>query len=83
MKTYVVCVSDSAGADRRTPVIVDEETGLGRVSQMAIDDFVAFFGDAIQFPIFVDIHPAQQFANVSWLHPRASTGRPDATSKPD
>jgi len=73
MKTYVVCVSDSAGADRRTPVIVEEDTGMGRVSQMAIDDFLAFFGDEVQLPLFVDIHAGDQFANVSWLHPRPST----------
>jgi hypothetical protein len=73
MKTYVVCVSDAHGADRRTPVIVQDDASLGKVAQMAIDDFVTVFGEEVQFPLFVDIHPAKQFGNVQWLHPRAST----------
>lgn len=73
MKTYVVCVSDAANADRRTPVIVQESTGLGQVAQMAIDDFVAAFGEDVHFPLFIDIHPAEQFGGVHWLHSRASS----------
>ena len=69
MKTYVVCVSDSAGVDRRTPVLVQEDTSLGRVAQMAIDEFISIEGDDIDFPLFVDIHSAEEFAGVRWLHP--------------
>jgi hypothetical protein len=76
MKTYVVCVSDSAGGDRRTPVIVQEDTSLGKVAQMAIDEFISVFGDEVNFPLFVDIHPAQEFAGVHWLHSRASSPTP-------
>ena len=72
MKTYVVCVSDTAGRDRRTPVMVHKGTGLGRVSQMAIDEFVSVFDD-VQFPLFVDIHRAEEFGGVHWLHARASS----------
>jgi hypothetical protein len=73
MKTYVVCVSDAVNADRRTPVMVQDETSLGRVAQMAIDDFVSAFGETIAFPLFIDIHPAEQYGGVQWLHPRASS----------
>jgi hypothetical protein len=76
MKTYVVCVSDSAGSDRRTPVMVQEDTSLGKVAQMAIDDFVAAFGDDVKFPLFVDIHPGEEFPGVQWLHARASSPVP-------
>jgi hypothetical protein len=73
MKTYVVCVSDSLGRDRRTPVLVQPDTGLGKVAQMAIDEFVVAFGEDYQFPLFVDIHPAEEFRSVHWLHSRASS----------
>ena len=43
MKTYVVCISDSGAADRRTPIVVQEDTGLGKVAQMAIDEFVSHY----------------------------------------
>ena len=73
MKTYVVCVSDAQGADRRTPVIVQEDASVGKVAQMAIDEFIETYGDEVHFPLFIDIHPAKQFGNVQWLHPRASS----------
>jgi hypothetical protein len=73
MKTYVVCVSDAGGLDRRTPVMVQEDTSIGRVAQMAVDEFIASAGEQIGFPLFIDIHPAQEFAGVRWLHARASS----------
>ena len=73
MKTYVVCVSDSASCDRRTPVMVLESTSLGEVARMAIDEFVSAFGDEVQFPLFVDIHPGKEFGGVQWLHARAES----------
>jgi hypothetical protein len=72
MKTYVVCISDAASADRRTPVMVQDDTSLGRVAQMAIDEFVSEQGE-LKFPVFIDIHPAEQFGGVHWLHSRATT----------
>ncbi len=74
MKTYVVCISDSSSVDRTTPVIVQDETSLGRVAQMAIDDFVSASGEAIHYPVFIDIHPAEQFGGVRWCTPAAQAG---------
>jgi hypothetical protein len=72
MKSYVVCVSDAAHADCQTPVTVEDETSLGRVAQIALDEFIATCGSDVAFPLFVDIHPVEQFASVRWMQPRPS-----------
>lgn len=73
MKNFVVCVSDSASSDRRTSLAVQDDTSLGEVARMAIDEFVSAFGADVQFPLFVDIHLGEQFGAVHLLHSRASS----------
>lgn len=75
MKTYVVTVSDASNVDRLTPVSVKEETSLGKVAQMAVDEFIETHGDDVQFPLFIDIHPAAEFRGVHWLHGGPSVNR--------
>ncbi|HEX8294772.1 MAG TPA: hypothetical protein VF593_00600 [Chthoniobacteraceae bacterium] len=73
MKTYIVHLSDAGKADRQTPIFVQDDTNLGKVAQMALDEFVSAHEGNIQFPIFLDIHPAATFGSVSWMQPRQPT----------
>ena len=68
MNSYVVCISDASSADRAISVIAPEEAPPGKIAQMALDDFVSSFGDEIRYPLFIDLHPAAEFAGVRWLH---------------
>lgn len=69
MKTYIVHVSDSCKVDRQTPVMVCEGTSIGKVAQMAVDEFMqANDGGVIEFPLFLDIHLSEEHAGVAPLY---------------
>ena len=68
MKSFVICITDAARVDRQILVSVVEPVNLGRAAHMAIDQVVEDEGSKIQFPVFLDIHAAEQFSNVAWMH---------------
>lgn len=68
MKSYVIHITDAARVDRQVVVSVIEPMNLGRAAHMAIDRVVDEEGAQLQFPIFLDIHPAEQFSGVAWMH---------------
>lgn len=68
MKSFVIHITDAAKVDRRIIVSVVEPGNLGRAAHMALDLVVDEEGPKLQFPIFLDIHAADQFSNVAWMH---------------
>lgn len=68
VKNFVICITDASQVDRQIVVSVAEPTNLGRVAHLALDQVMAE-GPKIQFPVFLDIHSADQFNNVAWMHP--------------
>lgn len=80
MKTFVVQLSDAAGIDAKTAVEVQDELDLGRAAQLALDDLVESYGRSLTFPIFVDIHPAQEFSGLEWMHTKKEPTRTPALS---
>ncbi|HEV7867539.1 MAG TPA: hypothetical protein VGO90_07645 [Chthoniobacteraceae bacterium] len=68
MRTFIVHLSDAGVADRQTPVFINDDTSLGKVAQMALDDFVSAHDGQIKFPIFLDIHPSDSYKPVAWMH---------------
>ena len=67
MKNFVICITDAARVDRQIVVSVAEPTNLGRAAHLALDQ-VMDEGAKIQFPVFLDIHPADEFSRVAWMH---------------
>ncbi len=52
----------------RSTVKVRQPKELGRAAQVALDELMATHNGKIQFPLFMDIHPAEQFEHVAWMH---------------
>jgi len=73
MNTFVIHMSDASGVDEQAAIVVQDAMDLGRAAQVALDQMVERHGGQLAFPIFVDIHPAQEFQSRSWMHP-AKTG---------
>ena len=67
VKNFVICITDASRVDRQIAVSVAEPTNLGRVAHLALDQ-VMDEGAKIQFPVFLDIHSADEFSNVAWMH---------------
>jgi hypothetical protein len=70
MKEFIVRISDARGIDAQSAVTVEDSLDLGRAAQLALDELVDQFGGEVTFPIFVDIHPAEEFAGRAWMHGR-------------
>lgn len=68
MKSFVICITDAARVDRQVLVSGVEPLNLGCAAHMALDQVVKEEGLKIQFPVFLDIHAAEQFSNVAWMH---------------
>ena len=68
MKLFVVHISDAKGIDERSTIEVADGMDVGRAAQLALDAVVEQHGGQLTFPIFVDIHPAAQFASMEWMH---------------
>ena len=67
VKNFVICITDASWVDRQIVVSVAETTNLGRAAHLALDQ-VMDEGAKIQFPVFLDIHSADEFSNVAWMH---------------
>ena len=74
MKELIVRITDTAGIDQQVSVRVAEAGDIGRAAQLAIDDMLSMCLGGIAWPLFIDIHPAQTFPQVSALYGAASTG---------
>lgn len=66
MKCYIVHLSDAGRADRRAPVVVRDETSVGKMTQLLLDEFLAEHEGRLQFPLFVDIHLAEEPTVLKW-----------------
>lgn len=64
---FVICITDASRVDRQIVVSVAEPTNLGRAAHLALDQIMDE-GAKIQFPVFLDIHSADEFSNVAWMH---------------
>ena len=64
---FVICITDASWVDRQIVVSVAETTNLGRAAHLALDQIMDE-GTNIQFPVFLDIHSADEFSNVAWMH---------------
>ena len=49
-------------------VEVDAQTSLAQAVQTALEDFTVQHGNDVEFPLFLDIHPAEEFASRAWMH---------------
>lgn len=68
MATYIVHISDAGRTDCQVSVRADELTSLPSAVQMALEDYIAEHSADVEFPLFLDIHPAEEFANRAWMH---------------
>lgn len=71
MNSFVVHISDAHGIDAQATIRVEDRMDLGRAAQVALDQLVEKHGASLSFPIFVDIHPAAEFAGRADLHREA------------
>jgi hypothetical protein len=72
MANYIVHISDAGRSDCQVSAEVNERTTLAQAVQEALEDYMAQHAADVEFPIFLDIHPAEEFANRAWMHPLAS-----------
>lgn len=68
MRAYIVHLSDAAAADHQTPVFVEDGDPVSVVAQIAVDEFVEALQGEIQYPLFIDIHLAENYEPVAWMH---------------
>ncbi len=74
VKDFIFRLTDPAATDHQVWVRVLGEGDLGRAAQLAIDDMIAARGGDFAFPLFIDIHPAEDFPQVA-AHYAASRER--------
>lgn len=67
MKNFVICITDADRVDRQIIVNADESVTLGQAAHLALDQVMKDVGAKMQFPIFLDIHPAEHFDRFAWL----------------
>jgi hypothetical protein len=65
MQDFVIHISDPRGIDERVAVRAVGDGEVGRALQLALDDVLARHGGDFAFPLFIDIHPAEDFAAVA------------------
>ncbi len=65
VKDFIIRLTDPAGVDQQLAVRVAGEGDVGRAAQMAIDDMIATRGGDFAFPLFIDIHPSEDFPPVA------------------
>lgn len=65
MKDFIIRLTDPSGVDQQLAVRVAGEGDVGRAAQLAIDDMIAVRGGDFAFPLFIDIHPAEDFPQVA------------------
>jgi hypothetical protein len=65
MQNFVIHITDPRGIDERVMVQSLGDGEVGRAAQLAIDDVLARHGGDFAFPLFIDIHPAEHFAQVA------------------
>lgn len=81
MNSFIVHISDAQGIDVQSAINVEARMDLGRAAQLALDEMVEQHGAKLTFPIFVDIHLADEFRDRAWMHDSSlPTGRHEATS---
>lgn len=73
MNSFMIHISDASGVDERAAIVVQDAMDLGRAAQVALDEMVERHGGQLAFPIFVDIHPAEEFKGRAWMHSKAPT----------
>ena len=67
MKSLVICITDASQVDREIMISAVEPMSLGHAAHLALDQAMAD-GAKLQYPVFLDIHSAEQFSNVAWMH---------------
>ena len=65
-------MSDPTGFDEQTVVDVDDEARLSAVVHEAIDEMLERHRDGIAFPVFIDIHPRNNFKGHEWMYKEES-----------
>ena len=68
MNHFIINLTDSAGLDNQVVIGVEEPGDVGCAAQCAIDQVLAQRGREIAFPLFVDIHRAEDFPQVATLY---------------
>ena len=68
MNHFIINLTDSAGLDQQIAIGVAEPRDVGCAAQCAIDQVLSQRGHEIAFPLFVDIHRADDFAQVAPLY---------------
>ena len=68
MNHFIINLTDSAGLDEQIASDVEEAGDVGCAAQSAIDQVLSDRGREVAFPLFVDIHRADDFAQVAPLY---------------
>jgi len=68
MNHFIINLTDSAGLDQQIAIGVEALRDVGCAAQCAIDQVLAQRGREIAFPLFVDIHRAEEFPQVAPLY---------------
>lgn len=68
MDHFIINLTDSAGLDQQIVIGVQGLRDVGCAAQYAIDQVLSQRGREIAFPLFVDIHRAQDFPQVETLY---------------
>ncbi len=71
MNRFIIHLTDSVGLDQRISVDVVENDGIGQAAHLAIDDILSHRHRPVAFPLFLDIHRAENFPEVAALYPRS------------
>ena len=68
MNHFIINLTDSAGLDQQLAVGVEASADIGCAAQFAIEKMLSHRGRAMAFPLFVDIHRAEDFPQVAALY---------------
>jgi len=75
MNQLVIHLTDSGGLDWRVVVGVGESSDLGAAARFAIDDALSHHHEEPAFPLFLDIHLAEDYEQVAPFYPGAAQKR--------
>ena len=73
MNHFIINLTDSADLDQQIAVGVEESGDIGCAAQLAIDKMLSNRVREMAFPLFVDIHRAEDFPQVASHYEGART----------
>lgn len=73
MNHFIINLSDSTDLDEQIAVDVELQDDIGHVAQVAINELLVARGKSVSFPLFVDIHRAEDFPQLAALYPSAGS----------